>query len=89
MRAVSYPDMIPLYTSAGVSASSHYTCLQAFGGIRTCYADEDWLASTVVFTTKNSSLLVINNLVGDLIPSPYRNFLSADTIADEMRDALH
>lgn len=88
VRAVDDPDMIPLSTSARVSAYLPYICLQVFEVIGVCYADEDWLALRVVVTTRNSSISIIYDIVGDLIPGLKETILSADTLADEVRDAL-
>lgn len=80
--------MIMLFTSARLSASLHYTCVQVFEGARICSAHEDWFPARAVFTTTNSSLSVIIDFVGDLISVPYRTILGEDTAVDEVRCAI-
>lgn len=88
LRAVGDLNMIPLATSAHVSASLRYTCPQDFEGIQTCYVDENWLTSRVILATKKNSLSVINEFVTALIPGPNRTFSSQNTVADEGLDVL-
>lgn len=85
MRAVGDPDVIPLATSAHVSASFRHICLQVLEDTQICYSDRYYTTSPAVLLT---SLFIIHEFVGDLIPDPHRIFLSADTVANKERGAL-
>lgn len=78
---------VSTFSSLRVSASLHSTCLQYFEGHHYRCCDETCLTSRVVLTTKNSTLSVNNDYIVDLIPKPYRAFLSADLVPDELRAA--
>lgn len=80
--------MIPLLTSSQASAPFHHTCLQVFEDMQKCDVDGDWFTLRSILTTRNSSLSVIKDFAGDLLPGLCSSFLRPDKIAHEVRDAL-
>ena len=49
-----------------------------------------WIGPTsrVIVATKNSDLPEVNEIIRDMIPGPYRTFLSAEKVENEDQNAL-
>ena len=82
------PEWTSLPQSVAFEHTIHNLCLKVFQGIRDNHADPPWLTKRVIFTTKNRPLEQVNEIVGNMIPGPYRTYLSADKVASEDTNAL-
>ncbi|CDF39734.1 unnamed protein product [Chondrus crispus] len=56
--------------------------------IRDNYPDPVWLTKRVILTTKNRPLEKVNEVIGNMIPAPYRTYLNADKVENENTNAL-
>ncbi|CDF39890.1 ATP dependant DNA helicase [Chondrus crispus] len=82
------PEWISLPQSVAFEHTIRNLCLKVFHGIRDNHADPTWLTKRVILTTKNRPLEQVNEVIGNMMPGPYRTYLSADKVESEDTNAL-
>ena len=82
------PEWISLPQSVAFEQTIRNLCLKVFQGIRDNHANPAWLTQRVILTTKKRPLEEVNEVVDDMIPGPYRTYLSADKVENEDTNAL-
>ncbi|CDF77418.1 ATP dependant DNA helicase [Chondrus crispus] len=82
------PEWISLPQSAAFEHTIRNLCLKVFHGVRDNHADPTWLTKRVILTTKNRLLEQVNEVIGNMMPGPYRTYLSADKVESKDTNAL-
>lgn len=68
-------DMISLPGFVSFQLTIRNLCLEVFEGVQKNYNVPSWLTTRVILTTKNSNLVLINEVVGNMIPGAYKTYL--------------
>ncbi|CDF77532.1 partial DNA helicase [Chondrus crispus] len=82
------PEWISLPQSVAFEHTIRNLYVKVFQGIRDNHADPAWLTKHVILTTKNRPLEEVNEVIGNMIPGPYRTYLSAEKVENENTNAL-
>ncbi|CDF35745.1 ATP dependant DNA Helicase Pif1 [Chondrus crispus] len=82
------PEWISLPQSVAFEHNIRNLCLKVFHGIRDNHADPTWLTKRGILTTTNRPLEQVNKVIGNMMPGPYRTYLSAEKVESEDTNAL-
>ncbi|CDF33944.1 ATP dependant DNA helicase PIF1 [Chondrus crispus] len=82
------PEWISLPQPVAFEHAIRNLCLKVSHGIRDNHADPTWLTNRVILTTNNRPLEQVNEVISNMIPGPYRTYLSPDKVESEDTNAL-